>query len=155
MLKHCSDTLLPLREEVRQHNQLSASISLLLGQVRKRGLSLTFRNANLPLWQRDSPRRVTVGDEVLTMMAEAQQYQPVSIAFPEQTAAVSPAELDLVNDEAVMQHLIEQLPVHDVLVWLKAHYAHVSDATLLRLYHRLTQNDSSDWQLTHAEQAIN
>ena len=54
-----------------------------------------------------------------------------------------------------MQHLMEQLPVHDVLVWLKAHYAHVSDATLLRLYHRLIQNDSSDWQLTQAEKAIN
>ncbi|MCP5177370.1 MAG: hypothetical protein H6997_07395 [Moraxellaceae bacterium] len=84
VLKHCSDTLLPLREEVRQHNQLSASISLLLGQVRKRGLNLTFRNANLPLWQRDSPRRVTVGDEVLTIMAEAQHYQPVSIGFQSQ-----------------------------------------------------------------------
>ncbi|MCP5175820.1 MAG: hypothetical protein H6996_12025 [Moraxellaceae bacterium] len=155
VLKHCSDTLLPLREEVRQHNQLSASISLLLGQVRKRGLNLTFKNSNLPLWQRDSPRRVTVGDEVLTIMAEAQHYQPVSIAFPESTAAVSAAELDLVDDEVVMQQLAAQLPVTDILQWLKAHYSHVSDATLLRLYHRLTQNDSSDWQLIQADQAIN
>lgn len=155
MLKHCSDTLLPLREEVRQHNQLSASISLLLGKVRKRGLNLTFRNANLPLWQRDSPRRVTVGDEVLTIMAEAQHYQPVSMAFPEETAAITATELDLVDDEAVIQHLAQQLPVTDILQWLTAHYAHLSDATLLRLYHRLTHNQFSDWHLVQAAQAIN
>ncbi|MCP5177371.1 MAG: hypothetical protein H6997_07400 [Moraxellaceae bacterium] len=50
-----------------------------------------------------------------------------------------------------MQQLAAQLPVTDILQWLKAHYSHVSDATLLRLYHRLTQNDSSDWQLIQAE----
>jgi len=36
--QQCADTLLPLREELRQHNALTSAISLLLGQVRKRGL---------------------------------------------------------------------------------------------------------------------
>lgn len=151
VLKQCSDTLLPLREEIRQHNQLSSSISYLLGQVRKRGLNQTFRLAALPVWQRDSPRRVTVGDEVLTIMAEAQHYQPVTVSFPEELAAASQITLEVVDDEAIMQHLTSQLPVNDVLAWLRQHYSHLSDATLLRLYHYLIQQES--WQTTCAEQA--
>ncbi|WP_238322286.1 hypothetical protein [Vibrio mexicanus] len=37
--QQCADTLLPLREEARQHNQLSAVISKQLSQVRKKGLA--------------------------------------------------------------------------------------------------------------------
>ena len=35
--QQCADTVLPLREEMRQHNALTSAVSLLLGQVRKRG----------------------------------------------------------------------------------------------------------------------
>ena len=49
VLKQCSDTLLPLREEIRQHNTLSGAISGLLGQIRKRGLTATLRSRGLPL----------------------------------------------------------------------------------------------------------
>ena len=34
--QQCADTVLPLREEMRQHNALTSAVSLLLGQVRKR-----------------------------------------------------------------------------------------------------------------------
>lgn len=36
--RQCADTLLPLRDELRQHNALTSAISTLLGRVRKRGL---------------------------------------------------------------------------------------------------------------------
>ena len=152
VLKQCSDTLLPLREEIRQHNQLTTAISYLLGQVRKRGLTRTFRATELPLWKRDSPRRISVGDNVLTIMAEAQHYQPVSVTFPEDTPAITAAELDLVDDDAVSQHLVSQLPVADLLAWLQRHYSHLSDATLLRLYHAFTQQN--EWSISLSEQEV-
>lgn len=152
VLKQCSDTLLPLREEIRQHNQLTTAISYLLGQVRKRGLTRTFRATELPLWKRDSPRRISVGDNVLTIMAEAQHYQPVSVTFPEETPAITAAELDLVDDDAVSQHLVSQLPVADLLAWLQRHYSHLSDATLLRLYHAFTQQN--EWSISLSEQEV-
>ncbi len=152
VLKQCSDTLLPLREEIRQHNQLSTSISYLLSQVRKRSLNKTFRFASLPLWQRDMPRRVTVGDEVLTIMAEAKNYQPISIGFPEEMTEISQTVLDIVDDIAVSQHLFSQLPVKDVLSWLQQHYGYLSDSTLLRLYHYLIQQEA--WLCFQAEQAV-
>jgi len=49
-LKYCTNTLMPLREEIRRHNQLSTAVAKLLGDVRKRGLKRTFANSELPLW---------------------------------------------------------------------------------------------------------
>ena len=48
--QQCAATLLPLREELREHNGLSAAISQLLGRVRKRGLTraLPLRNTKGP-----------------------------------------------------------------------------------------------------------
>ncbi len=144
VLKHCSDTLLPLREEIRQHNQLSASISRLLGQVRKRGLNRALAVRDLPLWRREMSRSVSVGAEVLTIMSEARAFSPTHVAFPvERTAGAMPA-LDLVDEHELIAGLDAALPVPDLLRWLRARYAHLNDATLLRLYHELVARPG--WQ---------
>lgn len=144
VLKHCSDTLLPLREEIRQHNQLSAAISRLLGQVRKRGLNRTLAVRDLPLWRREMSRAVSVGAEVLTIMSEARQFVPMHVAFPDERAAGSMPALDLVDEREMIDALNAALPVPDLLRWLRARYAHLNDATLLRLYHELVAR--SGWQ---------
>lgn len=41
-LKQCTNTLMPLREEIRRFNRLSAAIGYTLGEVRKKGLRRTF-----------------------------------------------------------------------------------------------------------------
>jgi hypothetical protein len=150
VLKQCSDTLLPLREEVRQHNALSASISHLLGRVRKRGLNATLKPGDLPLWRRDTPRRVQVGDEVLAIMAKARDYQPVSLLFP----ADSPDDtdhlrLDLVDESLLLQEVRKALPIANLLHWLHEHYPQLNDVTVLRLYHSLLERE--DWRVTPAE----
>ena len=118
VLKQCSDTLLPLREEVRQHNALSSAISHLLGQIRKRGLKRTLRNGDLPLWQRDFPRRVSVGGEVLSVMGEALNYTPAAVHFPDDdTAAVEPMD-DLVDDASLVAALRQEAPIENLLEWL-------------------------------------
>lgn len=150
VLKQCSDTLLPLREELRRHNSLSAAVSQLLGQVRKRGLMRTFRHADLPLWRVERPRRVSVGDEVRTIMAEARDFQAMSLTFPEEAPVVSVAELQLVDGVELRERLAASVPVPSLLDWLRAHYAHLNDATLLRLYHELI--NEPDWLFEQADQ---
>ena len=150
VLKQCSDTLLPLREELRRHNSLSASVSQLLGQVRKRGLTRTFRHGDLPLWRAERPRRISVGDEVRTIMAEARDFQAVSLTFPEEAPVVSVAELQLVDGAELRERLAASVPVPSLLDWLRAHYAHLNDATLLRLYHELI--NEPDWLFEQADQ---
>jgi hypothetical protein len=137
VLKHCSDTLLPLRDEVRQHNLLSAAISELLGRIRKRGLNRALPAKHLPLWRREMSRAVSVGPEVLTIMSEARSYAPALVAFPEEHGAAAMPALDLVDENALVASLRRAAPVPDLLHWLHAHYAHLSDATVLRLYHEL------------------
>jgi hypothetical protein len=152
VLKHCSDTLLPLREEIRQHNALSSAISQILGQVRKRGLNATLAASELPLWRRDMPRRVTVGSEVLTIMSEALNYQPASVAFPDdEKVNAEKVALDLVDESALLRKLAQALPVTNLLRWLHEHYPQLSDATLLRLYHMLIERQ--DWTVTPADSA--
>lgn len=55
--QQCADTVLPLREEMRQHNALTSAVSLLLGQVRKRGLrralSRHAAGTTLPVWRNE------------------------------------------------------------------------------------------------------
>jgi hypothetical protein len=135
ILKHCSDTLLPLREEIRQHNVLSSAVSHLIGQVRKRGLSRTLSRGELPLWKRERTRSVSVGSEVLTIMSEALAFEPVKVSFPEEESASCAPPMDLVDDAALAADLENSVPVENLLKWLYEKHGHLSDATLLRLYH--------------------
>jgi hypothetical protein len=152
VLKHCSDTLLPLREEIRQHNALSAAISQILGRVRKRGLHAALRPLDMPVWRRDMPRRVSVGDEVLTLMAEALHFKPVTLAFPEDQDQADTLALELVDESALVEQLQKVLPVDDLLNWLHTRYPDLTDATVLRLYHTLV--DRTEWQVTLADAPV-
>ncbi|MGS3152946.1 hypothetical protein ACB268_19540 [Aeromonas sanarellii] len=140
--QHCAATLLPLREELREHNGLSAAISKLLGRVRKRGLSrgLALRSeaSVLPVWRPGRPRRASVSFEIRELMANALAYTPVQIIFPEAVPFDS-SPLQPVDEAQLKQRLQESLPVDNLLIWLQLHYPDQSDATLLRLYHELVR----------------
>ncbi|AWI80371.1 hypothetical protein CEW87_13985 [Parazoarcus communis] len=152
VLKQCSDTLLPLREELRQHNALSAAISHLLGQVRKRGLRRTLRSATLPLWQRDMQRRVTVGNEVLTLMSEALNYVPDTVAFPEEDGGSKEPLFDLVDEGSLLAALRRDAPIDNLLEWLHRQYPQWNDATTLRLYHEIVQQPQ--WRADQPESPV-
>lgn len=148
VLKQCSDTLLPLREEFRQHNALSAAITLLLGRVRKRGLHRTLRAADLPVWHRSMPRRVSVGAEVLTIMGEALDFMPATVRFPDDDLGDAAPRLDRVDEAALITALRNDLPVGNLLEWLHRHQPDWSDATTVRVFHELVQRP--DWQVQPA-----
>jgi hypothetical protein len=152
VLKQCSDTLLPLREELRRHNSLSAAVSQLLGQVRKRGLSRTFRQPDFPVWRAERPRRVTVGDEVLTIMAEGLAYEPVSQAFPDEAPVESATELRFVDGVELRERLAASGSVPSLLDWLRTNYAYLEDATVLRLYHELVREP--EWEFHQDDQKL-
>jgi hypothetical protein len=151
VLKHCSDTLLPLREEVRQHNLLSSAISHLLGRVRKRGLNRTLPAGAMPLWRREVSRGVSVGPEVLAIMHGARGYVPLQVDFPEEHGAAAMPAMDLVDEAALAARLKGDAPVNDLLAWLRASYPELGDATLLRLYHELIARP--DWQTVQSDEA--
>ncbi len=141
ILKECSDTLLPLRDELRQHNTLSQSISYLLGQIRKRGLNKTLPEASLPLWQRDSERQIRINDKLLDYMAGAMCFTPQETPFPNDVAGDMPAPTDLINERELREILASDLPVADLLQWLHKRHPDLQDVTLLRLYHTLIHED--------------
>ncbi|MGE0111541.1 hypothetical protein [Aquabacterium sp.] len=151
--QQCADTVLPLREEMRQHNALTSAVSLLLGQVRKRGLrralSRHAAGTTLPVWRNERGFRLQLGDEVRAVMAAAQQYQPQSVAFPQDDPGNAPPLLEHVDEAAIRQQLRSSLPVDSLLDWLHTHHSHLQDGTLLRLFHEL-QHESS-WQIEASE----
>lgn len=151
MLNHSTETLLPLREEVRQHNVISAAISELLGRVRKRGLKRALREADLPLWRKDSPRRVTVGNEITVIMAEARDYQPEVVAFPEESEQTLHDVFDQVNEDRLQRDLMADLPVPDLLIWLRTYDTSWRDETVLRLFHEMVTRLGSDVLLGEVE----
>jgi hypothetical protein len=158
VLKHCSDTLLPLREDIRQHNLLSSAISTLLSQIRKRGLNATLPASALPLWRRDNPRRITVGNEVISIMAEALSYEPVTFAFPnDDEIGDTHLSIDRIDEAALVEELTGALPVENLLRWLHERYPDFGDATLLRLYHAVIERH--EWSVaaaaTTAKQPLN
>lgn len=141
--QQCADTLLPLREEARQHNELSAAISYLLGRVRKqglqRGLSEASASSRLPVWQRQRRSRLSLGDEVRSLMAEARDYVPQQVRFP-QALAGDPLDLGAWVDEAALRRALQaDLPVDNLLTWLQQYCRGVPDAVLLRLYDDLVR----------------
>ena len=152
--QQCADALLPLREELRQHNALTSAISLLLGQVRKRGLRRALlRPADataLPVWRNERSFKLQLGDEVRAVMAAAHQYQPQAVAFPQDEPGDAVQLLEQVDEAAIRAHLARSLPVENLLDWLHRHYAHLQDATLLRLFHDLQHEPG--WQFEAASQ---
>ena len=151
--QQCADTVLPLREEMRQHNALTSAVSLLLGQVRKRGLRRALSrhtpDTAMPVWRNERGFRLQLGDEVRAVMAAAQQYQPQSVAFPQDDPGDAPPLLEHVDEAAIRQQLRSSLPVDSLLDWLHAHHGHLQDATLLRLFHELQHEGS--WQIEASE----
>jgi hypothetical protein len=136
-LKKCTNTLMPLREEVRRHNQLSTSIGKLLGQVRKKGLDRTFPMQRLPVWRKERAVSVAVGPELLALMGQIRGYQAKPVDFPEETSDQLLVAIEQVDDEAIRRHLYASLPIPDLMTWLTQHYGNYQDVTLLKLYHKL------------------
>lgn len=153
--QQCADTLLPLREELRQHNALTSAISLLLGQVRKRGLrralSRPTDDTALPVWRSERGFKLQLGDEVRAVMAAARHYQPQAVAFPQDEPGDAAQMLEQVDEAAIRAHLTRSLPVENLLDWLHTHYTHLQDATLLRLFHDLQHEP--DWQFAAADRS--
>ena len=145
----CADTLLPLREEMRQHNTLTSAISLLMCKVRKRGLRLTLSShrdvVKLPVWRNERGFKLQLGDEIRAVMADAKDYQPQPVNFPQEEPIEINQLLESVDEMGIREHLIRSLPVMDLLDWLHTHYSHLKDATLLRIFHDLQHE--SDWMI--------
>ncbi|MDP2203236.1 MAG: hypothetical protein Q8K07_14520 [Methylicorpusculum sp.] len=137
VLKQCTNTLMPLREEIRRHNQLSAAIGHLLGEVRKKGLRRTFPAQSLPVWRKERAFSVAIGPELLSLMEQVRHYQPKSVEFPELMTDETLLQLEQINEEAIRRHFYQSLPLADLMRWLTQHYGHYQDVTVLRLYHKL------------------
>ncbi|SEG89347.1 hypothetical protein [Marinobacterium lutimaris] len=146
--QQCADTLLPLREEARQHNSLSTAISELLGLVRKRGLKRLYQQqpseGRLPCWQRTRRGRLQLGDEILELMAAARHFEPAVQAFPEDVAYGSANLVQLIDEAQVQKSIEAELPIENLMRWLQEHHGNLPDQTLLRLYHNLIREQG--WQ---------
>ncbi|MGO2088183.1 MAG: hypothetical protein ACTH2P_01025 [Oceanisphaera sp.] len=144
--QQCADTLLPLREEVRQHNQLSAVISKQLSLVRKKGLVRGLNANGLPMWKSSRVTKTQLGNEVRELMAEFMDFEPSSIPFPDEEGMPESSIINWVDEELLRQQLIDVLPVENLMAWLRGNYQHLPDAELLRLYHALARDPQ--WQST-------
>lgn len=149
--QQCADILLPLREEARQHNNLSSAISRLLGQVRKKGLNRALRKRKdqiwLPVWRVHHSRSVSLGDEVKTIMADARNFEPDEQDFPNELDAAPVAISEWIDEDRLRQQLVAELPISSLLEWLKHHYPSLPDQVLLRLYHDLARDDQWETEL--------
>jgi len=137
--RQCADTLLPLREEARQHNLLSASISHLLGRVRKQGLRRALGRHGLPVWLRERRSRVALGDEMRALMAEARDFRPRLEPFPEERTGLPLDPGARVDEAALRVALKAALPVENLMLWLRDRHPELPDEVLLRLYHDLVR----------------
>jgi hypothetical protein len=82
-------------------------------------------------------------------MAAARQYQPQAMAFPQDEPGDAGQLLEHVDEAGIREHLARSLPVESLLDWLNTHYAHLQDATLLRLFHDLQHEPG--WHIEAAQ----
>jgi hypothetical protein len=143
-LTQCTNTLMPLREEVRRHDKLSSAIGYLVGEIRKKGLNQTLSLQKLPFCQKERSISIYVGSELLSLMENVRGYQSKTVEFPESLAENSPLQLERVDGKAIENHLYQSLPVSDLMRWLIENYSDYQDITLLRLYHKLIRLQNLD-----------
>lgn len=152
--QQCADTLLPLREEARRNNELSSAISYLLGRVRKQGLNRALNiktvNNSMPSWWQERARRVSVGDEIRVLMADAMSFSPVQENFPEDIGSEQAIQESLIDEQAVISHLASSLPIENLMIWLKQNYGYLPDNAVLQLYHDLVR-ESDMWSSRYHE----
>lgn len=144
--QQCADTLLPLREESRQHNQLSAVVSKQLSQVRKKGLVRGLNSNGLPLWKGNRVTKIQLDNQVRELMAEFMNFEPSSIPFPDEEEVPASSIVNWVDEEYLREQLAHALPVENLMTWLSGNYRHLPDAELLRLYHELVRDHQ--WEST-------
>ncbi|WP_217519296.1 hypothetical protein [Vibrio metschnikovii] len=142
--QQCADTLLPLRDEARLHNQLSAVISKQISQVRKKGLARGLNTIDLPIWKTSRTSKIQIGNEVRQLMAEFLDFEPSSILFPDEESLPDHFLVNWIDEERLRKQLIEALPVENLMTWLSENYRDLPDTELLRLYHELVRD--SQWQ---------
>ncbi|MBC3618648.1 hypothetical protein H8R01_15245 [Vibrio metschnikovii] len=142
--QQCADTLLPLRDEARLHNQLSAVISKQIRQVRKKGLARGLNTIDLPIWKTSRTSKIQIGNEVRQLMAEFLDFEPSSILFPDEESLPDNFLVNWIDEERLRKQLIEALPVENLMTWLSENYGDLPDTELLRLYHELVRD--SQWQ---------
>ena len=144
--QQCADTLLPLREEARQHNHLSAVISKQISRVRKKGLARSLDSNVLPIWKSGRTTKVQLGNEVRELMAEFMDFEPSSIPFPDEQTIPDSARINWVDENSLRKRLVDALPVENLMTWLKENYPYLPDTELLRLYHELVRDPQ--WEST-------
>lgn len=135
--KECAQILLPLRQEVRQHNQMTAVMSRLLSDIRKQGASRVLESSALPGWLRERNNRIHIGESTRSFMAEVVNYQPKKVQFPDEDDLPLGEDIVWVDEKVLKAKIKEELPVDNLMDWLSSHYSKLSDDALLRLYHEL------------------
>lgn len=148
--QQCAETLLPLREEIRQHSSLSSAVTEVLAIVRKRGLRRALPKNNLPLWRRETRRYIQLGDEIRELMAQARGFESKSQAFPEALSDAERPELVWIDEQQLRNDLSHALPIDNLLQWLKTQYPQAPDAVLMRIYHEIVRE--SQWQAQLSKQ---
>ena len=78
-------------------------------------------------------------------MGEALNFQPTTVAFPEDRVEAGTVALELVDESAIVRTLRQDLPIDDLLFWLHEHFPDLTDATVLRLYHALIER--KEWEV--------
>ena len=139
--------MLPLREEMRQHNALTSAVSLLLGQVRKRACAEPCRG--MPPAQHCPSGAMNAASACNWAMRSAPLWPQRSSTnrsrWPSRKMPWQrPPLLEHVDEAAIRQQLRSSLPVDSLLDWLHTHHGHLQDATLLRLFHELQHEQLAD-----------
>ena len=142
VMNSCASTLLPLRNELRDHSTLAASIATVAGLVRKRGARRVLPVPALPFAAREIYRRIGAGPELRNIMAAALNYTPPRIVFPEPQASEAPTPLDVVDLHALREGLATT-GTDDLLAWIAARHPHWQDVTVLAAFHALSRQDET------------
>lgn len=139
VMTQSTQTLLPLRNELRDHSVLAASIGAVLGLVRKRGAKRALTDKYLPFCVRDIYRKISVGPEILTIVAAAKNYTPVRVDFPEEQVATAATPLDIVDLRNIRDRLQSDGGTGDLMEWLALSYPDWQDLTVLAVFHDLSR----------------
>ena len=139
VMNHCSVTLLPLRNALRDHSTLAASISTVVGLVRKRGARRVLTTTVLPFCVRDRYHKISAGPELRNIMAAALNYVAPHVDLPEEVEQIDPTPLDLVDLDNVRGQLAKEGGTKDLLSWIASHNPSWQDSTILAVFHDLSR----------------
>lgn len=128
--------LSPLRSDVLKNNRISKAITMILANVRKKGMRRSISIAHFKLGGLKRNICMSTGPVTREYATRVMNYQPNSVLFPEPMDSVA-TDVQILRIDDVLEVFAKYKGNAPLMIWLKENFPNQSEKNLLNAYQQM------------------